>query len=510
MTLELIKDVITSAEETASGSTQLMVDGDIIVPDKKPDILKIAQVDANATVTGKEVMDNRILLSGRLDLKIMYIPDNDRDKLKSIITSFDFEHRIDKQGITPMCDAALEAETERVEYQLLNSRKLRIKSICRIDYSVSEINDIEVVTGVCGESEVCRKTVCAENVRAGAEREFSVKESIELASGKPSIAEILKVDINIADREYKALTSKAVAKGTVCVAVLYTAADGSIDFAEAQLPFTEVFEIDGMTEESQCDVTYSVSECCYDLRGDSDGDMRVVDIQLSVNARIRAGDSNELELISDIYVPGKITKPVFEKRRIEEVHRLMPVQNTLREIISVPKSAPRISGVYNVIAKAVADKAERSGTKLNIEGRIEAYILYICEESDNPVYSMKKDIPFTVSTECKDAAEQGHFRINVCVEHTSFNLTAANEVELRCILSVNAAVVNSYETDILVSCEVEEPEEDSQKGIVIYFVQPGETLWEIAKRYGVSRASLMELNHMEDENVSTGMRLLWN
>jgi LysM repeat protein len=43
---------------------------------------------------------------------------------------------------------------------------------------------------------------------------------------------------------------------------------------------------------------------------------------------------------------------------------------------------------------------------------------------------------------------------------------------------------------------------------VIYFVQNGDTLWDIAKRYSVKCDEIMEFNKLDEESrINTGMRL---
>ena len=45
--------------------------------------------------------------------------------------------------------------------------------------------------------------------------------------------------------------------------------------------------------------------------------------------------------------------------------------------------------------------------------------------------------------------------------------------------------------------EVEEKEEHS---IIIYFVKPGDTLWNIAKRYKSTVENIKQINNIEDED----------
>lgn len=44
--MELVKENVTVNQVSCKGDTQVLVDEDIIVPDVKPDILKILQLDA--------------------------------------------------------------------------------------------------------------------------------------------------------------------------------------------------------------------------------------------------------------------------------------------------------------------------------------------------------------------------------------------------------------------------------------------------------------------------------
>lgn len=51
--MELVKENVTVNQVSCKGDTQVLVDEDIIVPDVKPDILKILQLDAVSCITDK-------------------------------------------------------------------------------------------------------------------------------------------------------------------------------------------------------------------------------------------------------------------------------------------------------------------------------------------------------------------------------------------------------------------------------------------------------------------------
>ena len=62
--MELIKENVEISELRQKGSGVSYIDGDIIVPDVKPDILKILQVDAVSRIDEKEISDGEIKIRG--------------------------------------------------------------------------------------------------------------------------------------------------------------------------------------------------------------------------------------------------------------------------------------------------------------------------------------------------------------------------------------------------------------------------------------------------------------
>ena len=146
----------------------------------KPDILKILQLDAVSCITNKEITNGRVNVTGRVDLKILYIPDSDREKIKSIITSFDFTQNVDSKNITDDMTAIIMANVDRAEFSLINSRKLRIKVIVGLDYEVVAEKNVEIAVEAedCDNAELLKENVKLQNCIGLTETEFSVKESI--------------------------------------------------------------------------------------------------------------------------------------------------------------------------------------------------------------------------------------------------------------------------------------------------------------------------------------------
>lgn len=508
--MELIKENVKVNQVSCKGNAQVLVDEDVIVPDVKPDILKILQLDAVSCITSKSVIKGKAVVSGRTDLKILYIPDSDKEKIKSIITSFDFTQNVDSQKIDDNMTVVAASNVERAEFSLINSRKLRVKVNVGIDYEVVAEQNVEIAVEAndSDSAELLRENVQLQNCINLSETEFTLKESIEVPSGQSSIGELLKVDAKISDSEYKTVTDKIVVKGAVGICVLYTDEECKIQFMEMEVPFTEVFDCADVGDDTICDIDYSIAEVRYDVTEDSDGDRRVVDLEITVMAQIKATENVSVDMICDCYEPFMKTQLLKEEVELEEIVSRPSAQNTLREMVEITGGAPGVSGVYDVITRPYITKTQLQHGKLLAEGKIETFILYLSDSAESPVYSMKKEIPFSYVLDCDSTEEDLIPEIKAEVKHTSYNLNIAGEIELRCILVLSANIIRKRKIELINEVVTAEKENDEKRGIVIYFVQKGDNLWEVAKRYAVPRDEILKFNNMtEADKLENGNRL---
>ena len=508
--MELIKEAVKVGEIIYSDSFETMTEGDLIVPDVKPDILKVLQVDASSCISSKEISDGRLAVSGRIDFSILYIPDGGDAQIQCMRTSLDFSHKLDKSAINEDCCAIIDSDVTRAEFHVINSRKLSLKAITSIDCEIVSAREISFLTGIEDEKAQIRTEPVTVNAFIGArDEDFMIKEMIEIPAGKASVGEILKIDYKISDKELKVITEKVVVKGVLNVCILYLDTAGGIEYTEAEIPFTEVFDFPNVYEDMSCSLNFRICDCYFDTAEDSDGDRRLINLELLVCAEMKAGTGMQLNVISDCFCPGYETKLEYEETALNETVCSPSVRSTQRDVAVIDSGVPQISSIYNVLAKAYITKSHTEDNKLLVEGKIEAYILYITEDPQTPVYSVKKEIPFSLILDSPGTSAGMACSIAAEVSHTSYHLNVASEVELRCILSISAEVYNSRTITLISGAETDNIPGDKKKGIVIYFIQPGDTLWKIAKSYCVSVEDILKFNRLGDKDkLSVGQRLV--
>lgn len=504
--MELKMNTISLARTMAKGTAHAAADGDVIVPDIKPDILKLLQVDADSCITEKYIENGRLVICGRVDYKVLYIPDKENEKIKSILTSMDFRQVTDAGGAPPDCEIMAASTVERVEFNSVNSRKIRLRAMVAIDYELCTIAEAGICSGVEDESTECTmQTVEYENTVDISEHEFTVKETLEVPPGQTSIGELLKTDVRITDTEYKAVTGKLIVKGSAGICILYTDEDGEIKYIESEVPFTEVFDAERVGENTICDVDYSVMRVMCEIEPDNDGDMRVAELDIDIAAAVIGVEPEKGEILRDCFVPYMKTKKETERLTLTETIERPSAQNTIREIIDFPANAPGVSAVYNVMTNTVVAKAEMQRNKIICEGKIEAYILYLTDSGENPVYSLKKDIPFSYMLDCERGGEKPDIAIKAEVGHISYNLNSAGALELRCLLAIDGRLEKTTVIDNIVSVEAEPA--DKRSGIIVYFSKEGDSLWDIAKHYAVPVERIASHNNLDSDRIERGTKL---
>ena len=130
---------------------------------------------------------------------------------------------------------------------------------------------------------------------------------------------------------------------------------------------------------------------------------------------------------------------------------------------------------------------------------------------DMPLYSMEGMLPFTHVIEAQGIQEGCSYYLQAELEQLSTMMADSNELEIRAVLGLNVLVQQPMEEQIIE--QIEEKPLDMEKiqsmaGITVYMVKPGESMWDIAKRFYTTKGEIIRMNELEDDLVTPGQPLL--
>lgn len=513
MMIEYQQEPICVSEAAITAFSQAYTEADIIVPDVKPDIKKVLQVDANTVILSKECENDKITVEAKVGLNILYIGED--DTVKSINSTQNFTHYIDAKGAMSGMEIELEGDVENIEFETINSRKISVRTLIGLDARVVMPLDIKVITDVSGGTfETLRKKINPYNVISRVEENMPVREKLEIPAGKPSIANVLKIDGRVKGSEFKVAANKLIIKGTLCVTTLYLGDmdENIIQFMEHEMPFTEIIDAPGTDEGMAADVDLLVNEMSYDIEEDSDGDSRILIADANVNVVGRVSQQNELDIIEDIYSTEENLCVAKSTAMLDRMVADNKVQITLNETASIPDDMPEIIQVYNVITKPFLSNTRVEGGKIVVEGIIDTYILYLSDDIECPIYTYKHEQKFSQYIDAENVSDDMFCDARIDVDNVSFNIGLGREIQLRFILSIGAKVICTdkieYVNDVTVSDEIAEAVKP-KCSIKIYFVQKGDRLWDIAKKYKTTTDKIKSVNDItEDAELIIGKQII--
>ena len=122
------------------------IEQDIIVPDTKPDALKILHVNVTPYVSDVETMEDRIKVIGKLNYFVIYRVDDDKFNARGLFVSYPFTKNLEIKGINKdMCINVI-PKTQNIIFALPNERKISIKSEICFNVKAKSMKNIELIT----------------------------------------------------------------------------------------------------------------------------------------------------------------------------------------------------------------------------------------------------------------------------------------------------------------------------------------------------------------------------
>lgn len=511
--MELIREDIQRLRTKSRATSQVTFDADYNVPDARADIGRMIQSKGEVKVDEVRMSDGHAYLKGNLDVDILYV-DEAEGKVYSMSARLPIEETLNLEGIVSGDKMCLRWEIEDLSIHIIHSRKMNIKAIVSFFAVVDEVTGIRLPSGVQDEeAAVQKKNIQTLNLSVHKKDTLRIKEEITLASNKPNIVELIWHTIEVRGIDLRAEENKIRAKGELAVFALY-AGEGdanNLQWMEYSLPFNSEVECNGSREDMIPNIDTSVLSQTMDVRPDVDGEERILSVDVVMELDMKLYEEVINELLLDVYTPKK--ECILHHH--PEILETLLVRNFSRcrihDYVEVRETQGKILQVCHTEGKVKVDKSQMVENGIQVEGVIQMKILYIIGNDDMPFYSMEAMIPFSHVVEARGISGKSQYYLKTDLEQLSTTMSESNRLEVKAIVCLNALVLDQQEEQIIE--QIEEQPLDMEKirsmpGITVYFVKPGDTLWDIARRYYTTIDEIKEQNELEHSELVPGQPLM--
>lgn len=511
--LKLRKEDVQMLRVKSRATSQVTFDADYNVPDVKPDIARMIQNKGEVSMDEVRLNDGHAFLKGSLNVDLLYVGEEE-GKVYSLSAKLPVEETLNLEGIVSGDKMCLKWEIEDLSVHMIHSRKLNIKAIVTFHAAVDELAGVRLPVDIEDEDiSVRKKPVRLMSLTVHKKDTMRLKEEITLASNKPNIEELLWYTIEVRGLELRPEENKVKAKGELCVFVLYTGDDENnpLQWMEYSLPFHGEVECSGCAEEMIPNIESSVINQTIEIKPDADGEERILMADVVLELDMKLYREEEHELLLDVYTPFKECIPHGKPEVLESLLIKNDSKCRVSDTVEVKETQGKILQLCHSRGKVKIDKTRIVENGILVEGIVHMKILYIVGDDHMPFYSMEAMIPFTHVVEARGITEDCLYYLKTDLEQLSTTMADSSGIEVKAVVSLNVLVIKCEEEMII--DKVEEQPLDMKKiqsmpGVTVYMVKPGDTLWDIAKRFYTTVDEICSLNELENENINAAQPLL--
>lgn len=467
---------------------------DYTLPDYLPEIRKILGIRHKISPISRYI-GNNIEFSGRMDYELIYCSDG--GELTYVPLGEDFSIEVTPEipewiDWTSGGEAFASFTADTVNARATAPRKLNVK--CRLMGNV-----------ICyGYDEPCAGSASAKN----AER---LQSEIDLTSFNRCMSEVIELSDEIpltgGTEQYRYVTSN----GRVNISdtsrsgsmlncrgeLIYdTMAEnrenGEIVHFCGRLPFTQSAElppdVNGYT-------VHSATGYCSDIKISDGGDKYLLDAEVLIE--IDSLNNGKAVLTQDIFVPNHSCEVIYRDFKYETLLRNGCEKLTLNESIGLKEADEEENYIIDCITSIKLDPIKQNGENAAICGNMKARIIY---RSKGEYSSHDVTLPFSADIGSLPNDEKRAMMVYPVISDVRCR-AKGKEATLEADIVLSYVIMQRESMKIADSIKVGDIIKNQKSGITVYYPEKDESLWSVAKKFGISISSLATLNGISGQNT---------
>jgi len=472
----------------------IFVEGDMIVPDSKPDILNTICTSGVVCIYKKEVLDDKISIDGGINTCIMYLADDSKDKVRGINTNLDFSETIQVTNTKEGMNCRIENKLKSIECKVINGRKVGIKATIEIDIKIYSNEEIQVINNIENADgiQMLKEDLKVNSLIGMGETKIYAKDTITI-DNVDNLAEILKSSVCICDKDIKISYNKILTKAEAEVKIMYLTEDNRINSVKAKVPIVGFIDIPNVTENNICDVNYEIRNMIIKPNAVEEHSI-YIEMEIGVIADVY--EEKQFNLIQDLYSPCENLE--FNKKNVTTItgKRNIKDMKQIREKIEVDNLSNR--NIIDVDVIPTIQREIKDNSRITVEGEIELRFILIGDELDVDTKTVR--IPFEHTINDVEDSENVNTNMDIEVANQDFIVQDGGNVTSNIDMIMNTNYHRNTNLNIMDEIQTNGEREEQDYNIIMYIVKNNDTLWSIAKRYGSTVDDIVRVNGIEDEN----------
>ncbi|HHV71909.1 MAG TPA: SafA/ExsA family spore coat assembly protein [Clostridia bacterium] len=464
--------------------------------------LEISNVIASLKDIKAEVVENKVLVEGKIHKQIYYV--DEENLVRYAVEEFGFDSFVDVPGAAPGMEAKVEIRIEHLDSDLVFARGQKLSKNVEQDLILElvakvirkvEVNVATAVEGLPDKCEVSKERIKVEAVIG----EGSVQQQLENTFTLPKMAtEICDLLADVRDLATKIIDDKVVLQGYIYKKVYYLGLDRTVHHCLEKVKFETFVDIPGAKPGMYADVNVIIEDIKHNFSIPAGENCHNrVDQTITIKAFVKVLETRQLDVITNVTGPGvDLDSQVFS---VDAVVGENTTQTQVSNYYVLPKMAVEI---FDAKAEFKKLETEIIKDKVLVEGIIEKQVYYV--GADMIVHHTREEVKFDYFVDVPGALPGMDALVRPKIEDLDIDLKIpegyeiGNRVDQTITLELFAKVTKEKQLNLVTRLEIIPISPticlECLPSFSFYVVQEGDSLWKIAKRYGVSLETIINAN----------------
>ena len=514
--MELERRYIGLNRRKGSAVSQISLEEDLNVPDQKPDIFRIIHRQGEFRADEIKGEPGKVKVRGVFFYRILYVGEGADRMPDALEGSVPVDEVIFLNELEDGDGLDFSWELEDLHASAIHSRKANMKCVLALKAEAYREQPAALAGAPSGESDLFVRT-CPVDVKQDVVHKkdtLRVKEELTLPPGRPNIRRIIWRELHLLGVSARPDEGRVLIKGELSVFFMYESEGedpGRIQWLEQGIPFQMEAECEGCRSDLFGKTEVSLQRADLELQPDYDGEPRMVRIDAVLDLRMRYLEDSSGEVLCDAYSLEREIRPVRRTYAWDYVQGVTDARARTGGRLKLGESDPPVLQVLTSGAQIHMGHTERTEKGLQVQGTAEPWILYAASDDAQPVACVSGSFPFDYTVEASDLTEDSGWQITIGLDQMTVGMQDEGELEFKLVIQIQVLFRRGSELELVEDLEEEPLDMERLKqmpGMVIHVVQPGESLWDIAKEHAASCAAVAEMNELKEEAVRPGQKLL--
>lgn len=506
MEFNLERQTITINETVFQASVEQPIECDALLPDYCPDIVKVLKCAATTHLDTGLVNGARLTIEGLAVIHVYY--STEQNQIRHAEYKIPFARQVELRAAP---DKPVVSITPRVDYvncRAVNQRRIDVRGAISFSVKVIDQKEQQFISNATGAGlQLRREMVKATDIIGQSRATFPVTEELELGYGKAQIGSVIRSEQKVRVLEHKVVSGKVVVKGELMLHILYQPLEqeGMLETMEYTLPLSQIIDSEQTSEDCLCDTQMTVVSCEISPKAGEDGQFRMFGLEASIGASLTAHRHTEIPVAGDCYS----TK--FEAESGRAPISFIRLVDIIGEIVSHKVTLDLPEGVENLLdawsdIESMNWRQEENSLLIDLKMNV---CLFARMENNECFYF---EHPTELSHKISLGEEGGEFQFEPTADlfSSSYSLIGKEKIEMRCEAVVRGCVYLGVRREAILDIKIdaEKTKVKEQNKMYIYYADPGERVWDIAKNYNTAMSAIWEENNIETDELEEKRMLL--